>query len=99
MIRKFRGDKPLSIIKRQVDEKNWRWDQTDYDKGGDWVTFEFIHDNVPRAITYNTFNGQFLTQEADNTLINERSKEMDDVLWYSALLDFLYVPLEKRKVG
>ena len=93
---KYKGNKPLNIIERNVKANDWHWNQSGLEQGGDWVNFEFVHDNISRNICYNTFNGSFLTKDkpGNYSMITERHHEFDNVPWYVALMDFIYEPLE-----
>lgn len=90
---KYAGMRKLQDIKRDVIRAGLSWNQLKYDHGSDWVHFG----NEEAHITYNTFNGQFITTAPDGSYVNERSVYLDGTKWYDDLLDFLYVPHKKVK--
>lgn len=96
MAKKYKGNKPLNIIERNVKANDWYWNQSGFEQGGDWINFEFVHKGFSRNVCYNTFNGTFLVREkpGDCNIITERNTELDNVPWYIALMDFIYEPLE-----
>lgn len=97
-MKKFKGNRPLAIIKREVLKRGGEWRQDKYDAGSDYVSFTF----EGKEIAYNTFNGTFIVrvfEKGEERFVTERDKKMDGVKWYDAILDLLYEPLEKEKVS
>lgn len=91
MMRKFSGNKPLSIIETNCRKNGWPWNSKSYDQGGDYIVFGFEHLGRRFEILYNTVNGTFLTKHG-RTTITEKSIHLDGTPWYDALLDFIYEP-------
>lgn len=92
MGKQYAGMRKLQDIKRDVLKAGLSWNQLKYDAGSDWVHFG----NEGAHITYNTFNGTFIT-EVNGNYVTERSDYMDGIKWYDDLLDFLYVTYEAKK--
>ena len=98
-MKKFKGDKPLKIIERTIKQKGGRWNQDDFDKGGDWINFSFPHKEDGLTwhypVVYNTFNGRFMVK-IDKKIYTERDSNMDDTPWYAALLNTIYITEESE---
>lgn len=88
-MKQFKGNKPLAVIKRDVEANGWPWDQSKYDQGGDWVTFGFMFDKKPYDVLYNTFNGKFMVRIGED-IITESDDHLDGTGWYDFLLSFIY---------
>lgn len=94
----FDGNRPLDEIRKAVEENGWPWNQDKYDQGGDWITFGFVHGDERFEVLLNSFNGKFLVKIDDGLgkdhgrIVTERDDDMDDVPWYAALMDFIYIP-------
>lgn len=94
----FAGLRPMADIKKAVKAKGWKWDQSRYDNGSDYVTFQFRQ----RTVVCSMFNGRFMIKRKPrdpipkgDMFITEESVEMDGVKWYRDLLHFIYRPIEK----
>lgn len=98
-MKKYKGNRKLDDIRKLVIERGGTWDQTAYNRGSDYVTFEFIHKSLSPSVVYNTFNGNFIIKGDGGKYITERSKEMDGVDWYDDLLDTIFLPMEMKKLG
>lgn len=85
---KFTGKRTLATIKRACKKHGFAWDESKYKSGSDWVTFAFEEGN---EVIYNSCNGKFIVQ-TKNGIVTEESVEMEKTRWYSALLNFLYIP-------
>lgn len=91
MAKKFKGFKSSAVIKQQCEEYGWFYSQENYDAGSDYITFEFHSGKQKFMILYSTVNGRFMIQDAKKKkIITEESAELDNVKWYSELLDFIY---------
>lgn len=93
-MKKFGGNKPTDDIIKAVKANDWNIATAEYRAGGDWITFEFHFDNEVYTVVYNVFNGGFLVK-IDSNIITENNSDYDDVPWYSALLDFIYLPAKE----
>jgi len=96
MPKTFSGNRPLKEIKKAVLAKGWYWNQEKHDGGSDYVTFGFTHGKKTVEVVYNTFNGRFIVDAGKGKLVTESDSHMDSTLWYSALLDFIYLPAAKK---
>ena len=86
MSKEYTGNKTQEEIQAKV--KNW--DQTGWDRGEDWINFDFTSQAGDRyPVLYNGFNGTFLIDIGGDT-ITECSTELDEERWYIELLDILY---------
>lgn len=90
-IKKFGGNKSTDEIIKAVKANGWNIATAKYGAGGDWITFEFHFNDEIYTVVYNAFNGRFMVK-IDDDIITESRSEFDDVPWYSALLDFIYLP-------
>lgn len=97
-MKRYKGHKPLDEIKAAVEKNKWFWDQEKFDDGSDYVTFGFNHGKKKLTVVYNTFNGTFIIKDG-KSYITERDTKFDNVRWYVALLDFIYVPAELKKAA
>ena len=93
-MKKFEGNRPLADIEFHCKRKKWNYDQTKYNEGSDWVSFDFHHAGHIYPVLLNGFNGRFMVKLGDE-IITESSKNMDGTPWYDALLDFVYLPLNE----
>lgn len=86
MSKQYAGNKPQEEIKAAVTN----WDQTGWDKGDDFINFDYIASDGNRyAILYNGFNGTFMAK-VNNEIITECNTELDNEPWYAELLEVLY---------
>lgn len=92
----YSGKRKLADIKKACLRKGWLWDQSKYDNtGSDYVTFGFQFRRLKLIVLYNTVNGRFIV-DFKNRMITEESVDLDTVDWYKALLDFIYIPAQKK---
>jgi len=89
-MKKFYGTKPLGDIEAAVKANGWGWMDDEFNRGSDYVTFQFKHGDFNEAIIFNTFNGTFIVKVAGE-YITEKNAELDDTDWYAALLEFIYI--------
>lgn len=97
-MKKFKCVKPQNEVVKSMRKLGYRWtraSQIAYDQGSDYNCF--INTAFNKVIMVNTFNGRFYVKEFDtNKLIaDESSEELDNVRWYSDLLDAIMQPLDK----
>lgn len=86
----YAGNRELFLIKRRVAKLGGWWNSEKYDKeGSDWQTFQFIHADKTIDVLLG-LNGRFIIRDGDK-MVTEESVEYDDVPWYLALLDLLYI--------
>lgn len=95
-MKKYAGVKPMDEIKKAVIAKGWPWNQMLYDDGSDWLTFGFEYKGRRFDVCFRPFGGKFII-DTPKGLVTEESKEYDRTAWYVALMDFIYLPLEKKK--
>lgn len=89
----FDGNREFDEIKSTISVTNW--DQTKYDEGSDWVSFDFTaKDGTEKHVLYSGWNGKFLIREDNGEMVTECSDEYDDVPWYSELLNTIYKSAE-----
>jgi len=96
--RKFERAKTIEEIKALCEEKDFFIDTGKYDAGGDWVTIVFEHDGMAYQFIYSGFNGRFIGKYG-NEMFSESSTEFEDLDWYNAILDFLYVPKQEPQAA
>ena len=87
--------KTVEEIKAQCEAKGWRIDTTKYDRGDDFVTFDFSHGTDFAEVIFNGLNGRFLGK-TDSGLKFSSDDNKDGVEWFDALLDFVYSSEAKR---
>lgn len=90
-MKKFYGTKPLEDIEAAVKANDWMWDDQAFNRGSDYVTFQFSYGGFDEAVVYNTFNGTFIVRLVGDILVTEKDDYLDDTDWYAALLDFIYI--------
>lgn len=98
-MKKFYGTKRLEDIEAAVKANGWIWMDDEFNRGSDYVTFQFMYGDFNEAVIFNTFNGTFIVRIADDVLVTEKNAELDDVDWYAALLDFIYITDAPAKAG
>lgn len=87
----YSGNKKLKDILAACKKKGWPVNTEKYDNhGSDWVLIGFVHDGQRFEVSLSSFNGCFIVKDGEK-YVTESSTEYDDVPWYRALLDFLYV--------
>lgn len=71
-------------------------DKSDFNKGGDWITYKGAFYNIPAIIIFNVVAGWFTVVNGftGELLATHMNTELDDKEWYSKLLDILYLPAE-----
>jgi hypothetical protein len=87
----FNGVRPSQEIKASCLSNGWHWNQSAYDNGSDYVSFEFRSGRKRVDVLYNTASGRFIVKD-QGVLVTEDSTKMEGVKWYAALLDFIYFP-------
>lgn len=95
--KKYKGTKSLEVIQAQCVAQGLVLNRQRYDEGDDFVT---VHSpQAPGAVVFfNTFNGRFFG--TTHTGLEFRSdQELDELPWFSALLDFFMEPLETPAIG
>ena len=95
-LKMYAGNRKLNDIKYIVLKNGWPWNQERFDKeGSDYVSFGFAFGDDQFDVAYNTFNGNFIVKLGDDYVTGE-SVEYEEEGWYIALMDFIYLPLEKK---
>ena len=85
----FSGNRKLSDIKKLVIASGGACDESAFKSGSDWIFFRY----KGRKITYNTFNGRFITQ-IGKRYVTEENTNMEKYKWYVDLLNLLYLPVK-----
>ena len=86
----FTSHKGYDEIKKDVEASGNQFIDHEYlVNGSDYVTFGFCHGKKIVTVIYSTVNGHFIVSDSSK-MITEASTEMESVLWYRALLRFIY---------
>lgn len=95
-MKQFKGNRPLDDINAKMEELGMIVDKSDFNKGGDWVTYKGDFYNIPATITFNVATGWFTVVNGftGELLATHTSTGLDNREWYSKLLDILYLPVE-----
>lgn len=58
-MKNFKGNRPLTDIDKKMSDLGMLIDKSDFNKGGDWVTYKGSFYNIPASITFNVATGCF----------------------------------------
>lgn len=93
-MKQYKGNRKYEDVCGLMKDKGMQVDTRDFDKGGDFVNFIGVWENLPLTIALNTFNGQFIVFDTlGERLATHMSEELDEERWYSELLDVFYESL------
>lgn len=91
-MKQFGGNRPTQDIIDACKANNWTIHTDRYKEGGDYITFHFVFEDVTGCCIYNTFNGSFFGELINGRKFNSNQADLDSAPWFSALLDFVYLP-------
>jgi hypothetical protein len=96
-MQRFKSVKTPQEIAAEIKKRGWPIDITDYDKGGDTITFGTPIVKAGKKVDFghtvlNVFNGEFQTfsGDADHKVIATNRSEIDGTPWYDDLLRIIY---------
>lgn len=89
----YQGVRALVDIKADIESREgWNLDTTKHDCGADWVTIYGEWAGYWAEVIFCPFNGRFIMRDPHDNLISESDDHLDELDWYTAVLDFLYIP-------
>ncbi len=93
-MKKFKGNRPLKDIDKKMADIGMLIDKSDFNKGGDWVTYKGSFYNIPASVIFNVVTGYFqvINGFTGEQIATHLSTELDDKEWYSELINILYLP-------
>jgi hypothetical protein len=84
----FKRSLTLDELKAKCIENDLGIDTSGYERGSDFVVFQFQYGSTSFIVLYNTFNGNFIVTHRGKRYTEQFGA--DDKPWYAALLNFLY---------
>lgn len=98
LMKKYTCNRKLDDIISIAESKGWEVDTQLFDTGSDYIYLRDLfgqvkdNDGIPRQIAYNTANGFFFVYEplVDEPVATHLSEDLDNVDWYSPLLEMFY---------
>lgn len=92
--------KSLAAIKAACTRAGHRYNCTDYEKGGDWISIsgyfpDRFGEGMGARILYNTVNATFIGKTATGERFDSNTMTHDAEPWFQAMLALLYKPKEK----
>lgn len=97
-MRKFTRHVTLDELKSHCGKLGLEVDTTKHDRDfSDYVTVTGILAGMPFGLLYSTFNGRFFgyAKNSHRIQFDQSSDHLDDVPWYAAILELLFVSTEK----
>ena len=85
----FSGNRPIDEAICRMAKLGFKADHSRLVAGSDYIDFY----GFAGSVAYNTFNGKFTVFDYNGEKVaDECSSDLDDVPWYSAILEALYFP-------
>jgi hypothetical protein len=83
-------------IKAACKKAGLRYNQDQFERGSDHVTFDFVHGTTVARLCYNTVNGRAFGEFGRGAKGKRRpfstdTAEHEHQAWFQALLEFIYV--------
>ena len=94
----FKGVRNQEEIVREMQKLGYTWgeaSQDAYHSGSDWNLF--VNDKENKEVLVHVFSGRFCIKDihSDTIIATDSSYELDNVKWYSDILDAINLPLEQ----
>lgn len=92
----FTRHRSTKELKAACKKAGFAYNQEQFERGGDYVSFDFVHGSTTARVCYSTVNGRAFGEFWRGTNGKRRwfstdSTDHDHLPWFKALLEFIYV--------